>query len=295
MGAYWFGFKGGIIFSAAIAIAYIPHIFIQWSSNPHESFTQYVEIIMFLIIGSLLGVLSDIQRLKNFQLREANERIVRMDRLSLLGQLAAGLAHEIRNPLGSLIGSAEIIEGALGVGHQKYEFAQIMKKELLRLRDKLNEFLKFARPASPNIVPNHLNDVVHSTVTLAEKQAVKMNCRIALALDENMPIVPIDAEQIGQILLNLLLNAVQAMPGGGTVTVSTGYTDKALVLDVRDEGPGLEPGSEEKIFEPFYTKKTDGTGLGLAIAKQLVEGMNGTLTVAPSERGARFVLRIPHG
>lgn len=294
LGAYWFGLRGGLIFALLSGIAYVPHILFQWSLHPTEAFTQYVEIVMFTVVGSLVGVLSDIQRLQSEQLKKAHEKIRRMDRLSLLGQLAAGLAHEIRNPLGSLIGSAEILEEAIGPEHPKREFLDIMKAELNRSRDKLNEFLKFARPARPQILPNDINDVVRATLALAKQQAEKLGCRIVTELSNSMPMVPMDSEQLKAAVLNLLLNGCQAMPDGGSLTIRTWDEDNCACLSVWDEGPGISPDKVDKVFEPFYTTKEKGTGLGLATVKQLVEGQNGTVSLFPAGKGACFEIRIPH-
>jgi len=293
--AWLYGLRGGIFFTVFAAVSYLPHIIIQWSAHPGEKFTQYVEIAMFFVISSLVGILSDTQRRQYRQIQEANLTINRMDRLSLLGQLAAGLAHEIRNPLGSLIGSTEILEESLGSDHPKIEFVAIMHKELNRLRDKLNEFLRFARPAPPQQIDNNINDVVNAAVELVRQEAAKSACLISVAGDETMPLIPMDAEQIKQGLINLLLNAIQAMPSGGTVTVTTRYDTKGISFSVEDEGGGIPAENREKVFEPFFSTKKEGTGLGLPIVKQLVEAMDGTITLTATPAGSRFEIRIPDG
>lgn len=276
------------------AILYLPHIFLHWSHMPGEIFTQNVEIVMFFIIASLVGLLSDIQKRQQKQIGEAHSSMRRMERMSLLGQLAAGLAHEIRNPLGSLIGSVEILAESLGKDHPKFEFIEILQKEHRRLRDKLNEFLTFAKPASPCILPNSINDIVQATVQLVEKQAAKSGCTIILDPGTSLDDVPVDADQLKQILLNLLLNACQEMSEGGTITVTTKSGRESFCISVSDQGKGIDTNNIDKIFEPFYTTKKDGTGLGLAIVKQLVESMNGTITVQSGSSGSQFTIRIPY-
>jgi two-component system, NtrC family, sensor histidine kinase HydH len=291
--AYKFGFRWGLTAAIFSAIVYIPHIFLQWASMPMEMFTQYIEIIMFLVIGSLVGILSDIQKAQLKQIAQANERMNRMDKMSLLGQLAAGLAHEIRNPLGSLIGSDEILAESLGKAHPKYEFIEILQKEHRRLRDKLNEFLSFARPTPACIIPNNLNAIVKATVNLAEKQTIKSGCSLVLDLDDKLRDIPIDADRMKQILLNLLINSCQAMPNGGTITVCTWPEKESVCLSINDQGAGIDKKIISRIFEPFFTTKNDGTGLGLAIVKQLIEEMNGKIDVQSSQQGSQFTIRIP--
>jgi signal transduction histidine kinase len=291
--AYWFGFRWGLIAAIFSAITYLPHIFLHWSHMPMESFTQYVEIVMFLLIGSLVGILSDVQRKQQKQIEQAHLHMRRMDRMGLLGQLAAGLAHEIRNPLGSLIGSDEILAESLGKDHPKYEFIEILQKEHRRLRDKLNEFLSFARPVTACIIPNNLNDIVQTTVKLAEKHAQKSGCTFELDLKSGLEDVPVDADQMKQIVLNLILNACQAMPDGGKITIATLIEKEYFKILVKDQGHGIDEKIRNSIFEPFFTTKKDGTGLGLAIVKQLLETMNGSIEVQSSVNGSQFTIRIP--
>lgn len=293
--AYWFGFRWGLAAALFCAIVYVPHIYLQWAHMPMEMFTQYVEIIMFLVIGPLVGILSDIQRKQQKQIHETYMQMHRMDRMSLLGQLAAGLAHEIRNPLGSLIGSDEILAESMSRDHPNYEFVDILQKEHRRLRDKLNEFLSFAKPSALCIIPNNLNDIVQATVNLAEKQIQKSGCTLDLRLDKSLNEAPVDADKMKQILLNLLLNACQAMPDGGKITIATGKENGFVYISIEDQGIGIDEQVRNRIFEPFFTTKEDGTGLGLAIVKQLLETMNGTIEVKPTENGSLFITRIPDG
>jgi signal transduction histidine kinase len=295
LGAYWFGLRQGMIFAFIAAISYIPHIYFQWSHDPMQSFTQYVEIVMFFGIASLVGVLSDIQKKHQLQIEEANKNMRIMERLSLLGQLAAGLAHEIRNPLSSIIGSVEILKDKFKNDKEGAEFAEIMKKELKKMNDKLNEFLRFAKPTPVQSVPNNLNDVVKATVNFVQNQALKAGVAIRIELDDSLPIIPMDAEQLKQALLNLILNAMQAMPKGGNITTGTWKSEKIIGFFVEDDGPGIPENLREKVFEPFYTTKADGTGLGLSIVKQLVEAMHGNVTARQGKTGARFEVEIPNG
>ena len=295
--AYWFGFRWGLGSAMLSGLLYVPHIFFQWGpSLHHETFTQYVEIAMFGGVAAMVGIFSEIQKTQQRKIAQASEQIRRMDRLSLLGQLAAGLAHEIRNPLGSLIGSTEILRADFPPGHEKVEFVDILHKELQRLNMKLDHFLHFAHPAQPAIIPNSINDVVNESVALVAKQAGQNGVIINTALDPHIPLVPMDSEQIKQVLLNLLLNAMQAMDHGGQVTVSTAQSDGWVAVAVEDVGPGIDDEHLPRIFEPFYTTKQNGTGLGLAIVLQLLEGMGGRVRVTSASHGsgARFEVRIPH-
>ena len=149
LAAYYFNLKFTIVYAVLFGLLYAPHIFFQWSFDAAHSFTQYVEISMFLVIASILGILFEIRHQQQNQIIHQQEELAKEKKLSLLGKLAAGLAHEIRNPLGGLLGSAEILKESLGEEHPKAEFVQIIEKELKRVNSKLNEFLDFARPRQP--------------------------------------------------------------------------------------------------------------------------------------------------
>lgn len=292
--AYWFGSKYGFLTAFLTGLFYAPHIFFQWSFDPMESFTQYVEICMFLIIGTLVGLLTDIEKKQYKELNEANLKIHRMDRLSLLGQLAAGLAHEIRNPLGSLIGSIDILKDGFDKNDKKYEFLAIIDKEIHRLRNKLDEFLKFAKPSPPQKIPNNLNDVINAAISLTKESASKNSIEFELNLNNKMPLIPIDGELIKQILINLILNAIQAMPEGGKIQILSSFDNFSISFSIKDEGNGIPHSELEEIYKPFYTTKENGTGLGLSVVKELVVSMNGTIFAESGDNGTCFNLRIPY-
>ena len=290
--AYRSGLRWGLAAAFVSAITYLPHILLQWRSMPMEMFTQYVEILMFFIIGGLVGILSDRQKAQQQQIEANSRKMFQMEQMSLLGQLAAGLAHEIRNPLGSLIGSDEIIAEGLGATHPLMEFVTIMQKEHRRLRDKLNEFLQFARPRPICVLPNKLTELVHETVTQIGRQYPEIEYKESIQWPEIEEEILVDADKLKQILLNLLLNACQAMPAGGKIHVTTFRTKTGASISIEDQGPGISADTLDRIFEPFFTTKENGTGLGLAIVKQLAEEINGTVGVESSESGTTFILRI---
>jgi len=293
LAAFRFGLRGGLVCALVCALLYAPHILFQWHSFPQEAFIKSIEIAMFAVVGGVVGVLADIQQHQHRQLLDAQRQVRRMDRLGLLGQLASGLAHEIRNPLGALIGSAEILDDAIVAADPNKEFVRILRKELVRLRDTVNEFLLFARPAPAERIPNNLNDVVKATCSLVEQEARRHGITFDCRLDESMPLIPMDAEKLKQIMLNLMLNSIQALPDGGTVTVTTRLEKQWASLLIADNGPGIPVEQQKEIFTPFYSTKKEGTGLGLSIVKQLVEAVNGSIHYVANDNGACFEVRIP--
>ncbi|MFH1761153.1 MAG: ATP-binding protein [bacterium] len=291
--SYLFGVKKGLLYAVFCGLLYTPHIFFQWSFDSHQSFTQYVEISMFLVISALVGFLSDIQQKQKNEIIKQQKELLRADRLSLLGKLAAGLAHELRNPLSSLMGSVEILRKDLEPGYKRIEFVRILDKELKRLNKKLNEFLFFAKSRPLELIPNNINDIINAMLTMLETRITSNNITVKKDLDGRIPLVRMDSEQIKQVLLNLVLNSIEAMPSGGALRLSTHYSENHLSLTIEDNGPGIPPQDKEKIFDPFFTTKSDGTGLGLSIVKQIIERHNGSIKVF-IKQGLRFEIRIPN-
>jgi signal transduction histidine kinase len=163
------------------------------------------------------------------------------DRLAAVGELSAGIAHEIRNPLATIKGAVEILESEIPENHPKREFVQVVREETARVNRIISEFLTFARPPHPAFEPASLNEIVESTLLLLRKEAESSRVRIATRLEE-LPSVSLDRDQIRQVLLNIVLNCIQAMQSGGELTLSTFYesaSDEIVVL-IRDTGPGMD-------------------------------------------------------
>jgi signal transduction histidine kinase len=295
LAAYFFGYKGGLLYALICSLIYAPHILMQWSHDPHQRFTQFVEIVMFFIIASLVGFLAEIQRRQPGEISRHQAEQGRMERLKLLGTLAAGLAHEIKNPLNSLIGSAEILGRGMEPGGEQLEFVTIIQKELSRLNKKLDEFLSFARSRPLDLVPNDINDILNSIASLLRGHSQKNQMEIKTSLADESRLIPLDAESIKQVLLNLCLNSLEATPAGKEIILRAFYTKTHLVVTVQDTGPGISPENRKKIFDPFFTTKAKGTGLGLSIATRIIENHYGLLTLDDSEPGTCFKIMIPYG
>jgi signal transduction histidine kinase len=305
--ALWFGWRGGIAAAIIAGVFYTPHIVMAWRSNPEYRSAQFVEIGMFFVIATLTGVLADVERKQRqkieetasrlsetyTQLQSSIEQLRRADRLSALGELSAGLAHEIRNPLGALEGAVQILQRPELPAETRHEFAQMAAKEVGRLKSLLTSFLDFARPQRPRRAVMEMGLLLDSVAHLAAETARMASVDIKVEAQETAPIA-VDAEQIKQVLLNLVLNAVQAMPQGGRVVLRARQQDRSVLLEVADEGRGIPAEHLDRIFDPFFTTRANGTGLGLAIAHQIVYGHGGEISVRNNpDRGATFTLILP--
>jgi signal transduction histidine kinase len=232
-------------------------------------------------------------------LRQAQDGLVRSERLASVGRLAAGLAHEVGNPIAAILGMQELLlADGLSEAEQR-DFLFRMRNETERINRILGDLLAFSRPTAgrggPETEPGSVEAAVHDTATLLSPQSSMRNVTLDLAVPPGLPPVTLSREHQVQVLLNLLLNAADACAGGGRITVSAAPSDLGVRLVVQDDGPGVAPEVRERLFEPFVTTKDigKGTGLGLAVCRGLVEAAGGTLALDPTPQGARFVVDLP--
>ncbi len=254
------------------------------------------EIELFRGVGASIGVV-----LQNSQVYE---RMKERDRLAALGQMAAGLAHEIRNPLGSIKGAAQYLQpvGQQAADASTKEFLNIIVEEVDRLNKIVSQFLDYARPYRGDQKPLDVNDVVRKTLQLVEKEEGAARVEISTSLIDGMPQVRADAEQLRQVFLNLAINALQAMSAGGRLQVSTslrrstrrGAVAAFLEVRFRDTGLGIPLADIKSLFIPFFTTKEKGTGLGLPISQRIIENHGGTIEVRSQPgAGASFTVLLP--
>ena len=307
-GAFWYGLSGGFVLAVITSVLYVPHIVLHWGHAPLYRTNQFAEILMFFVIGTIAGILSDRLRREREQHRSTAEELARayrqlqatferlrlVDRLSALGALSAGMAHEIKNPLGSITGSIEILESAVPDGDERQEFVQILKKEIQRLSEIVSNHLDLVRPIKPERGPHDVGEIVRSVVELMRKQATQQGVELSLNVDDGLPTLSVDGQQVRQAVLNLVINGVQALPDGGRVDLSVARHGDRVRVRVEDDGSGLDEQALRQVFEPFFTTKDGGTGLGLSIAFQIADQHGGDLRVENrAEGGARFDLELP--
>ncbi|MGD0891763.1 MAG: ATP-binding protein [Terracidiphilus sp.] len=236
------------------------------------------------------------------QLRESRKEIETMHRtqmsraehLATLGELATGLAHEIRNPLAGIAGVIEIIGRDLPETSPARDMVKDVRLEINQINRILTDLLETARPHPPMMMRSNLNTTVEHAVMLARQQVLSQPIKIELDKAPDLPEVEHDSDQIHQVLLNLLLNAVQAMEGAGTVRVEIGKHGDCASVAVSDTGRGIPEQQLPQIFRPFYTTRGNGTGLGLSLARRIVEEHHGRIHVTSVVgKGTRFEVLIP--
>jgi two-component system, NtrC family, sensor kinase len=237
-------------------------------------------------------------------LKQSQDTLRRADRLSSLGLLTAGLAHEIRNPLVAIRTFTQLLPERYDDAEFREGFQGLALKEVDRICGLINDLLSFARPSRPNIAEESMNDVVDGIARILETEAKEKGVEITRDFALNLPRVWIDREQMKQVFMNLILNAIQAMGEGGSIFISTrltsrndtGHAGQFVQVEVRDTGVGIPPENIEHIFDPFFTSKEEGSGLGLSISHQIVQEHGGYVTVESKVGvGTTFFINLPIG
>ena len=308
LASFWFEIVGGLLTAGGLTAVYLVHILRHWRHQPFYSFQQYTEIAVYFVVAILTGSLSRIQRRARERLETAGAQLAEAyrklndtfdqlrhaDRLASLGQLSSGIVHEIRNPLGSIQGAVEILGRGLSAEDPKNEFALIARTELARLNKLLGEILRFSKPAAPSQMPTDPAELVEAALRLCSDQAKQQSVGVVFEPGRSENRIMVDPEQIKQVLLNILINALQVQPTGGRVVIRAQAEGSDTVISIRDSGPGISPENLDRIFDPFFTTRGDGTGLGLSISYQLVRNNGGRIrAISLPGEGACFEIAFP--
>jgi two-component system sensor histidine kinase PilS (NtrC family) len=231
--------------------------------------------------------LSEITRLRESAARE--------ERLAVLGRLSAGLAHEIRNPLGSISGCVQLVRESPLLSAEERRLLGIILDEVERLDDLVATMLQVGRPHEPQCAEHDLRPVLQAVVEMVRRgSAVAKRVSIEHVLPDEPVIGWVDRDQVRQVLWNLIKNALQASPPGGHVRATLAGGSGRVVLSVSDDGQGLSPSQREKVYNMFYSERTHGAGIGLALVRQIVDAHGGTIEIESEQnQGATFIVTLP--
>ena len=300
-----FGLAGTLAYTALASMAILSFLL-----HPDAEFSPYLRraIAFLVMVGNLVNALAQDLRLQSErhrrtaeQLAEANERIQqaeqaarRSDRLAALGQLSAGLAHELRNPLGTIKASAELLQRNVASENDvAREMAGFIASEVDRTNSLVTRFLQFARPLKLRRDKADLSQTLDRAIAQVEREA--KGAAIYKNYQPEIAPFPFDAELMERVFYNLILNAVQASPPGGAVSVKTRAGADCVEIAVIDRGVGIEPAQRDSIFNPFFTTKPEGVGLGLAIVSKIVDEHGGKITVESDPgKGSIFHVVLPN-
>jgi len=308
-----FGVLGTQIFVVLSCGAYLSFLgFLdrdRWLVEPPEEMELALRVIFLAVAGNLTNTLAEALRRQfaktkivagqlaeaNRNLQEAEEAVRRSDRLAALGQLAAGLAHELRNPLGTIRASAEMLNRSVASENEvAREVAGFIAEEVDRTNSLVTRFLDFVRPLELRRAPADLAQVLDRSVTMVEREAAAREVTVYKNYSPDIPPFPLDAELMERVFYNLLVNAAQATAPGGAVTIKARPVADNAEVSVIDRGQGIEPKMLDSIFNPFFTTKPDGVGLGLAICSKIVDQHGGKIVVeSEPAKGSVFRVYLP--
>jgi len=260
--------------------------FFQTTNKIRKSLLVMGLISIMLIIVTIIVI----NRIFAAMLR-LEERVLAGDKLKSLAQLSAGVAHEIRNPLGIISGNAELLKEAVGEDKDRKELVDHIISETERLEKILRNYLEFSKPATLENSYQNINEILEKTLQLCQHQLHNEGIVVNKQFQEDLPPVRLDAQRMIQVFLNLILNAKEALLQGGWLTIRSVSEDRSILIEIIDSGMGINPENMNKIFEPFYTTKKTGSGLGLSIAKRIVEEHHGTIEIK-SEPGKGTTARV---
>lgn len=271
---------------------------LQWDQGVIiGSFLLLLAGVSCLLIGAAYSwnrVLSHEVAEKAAELRRSHERLLRSERFAAVGEAAAYVSHEIKNPLMVIGGFAQQLKRNPELSPTALTKLQLISDEVKRLENFLGELRDFTRPAPPAKKEADLNELVRQIATMMQDAAKDMGIQLVTHLADNLPKISFDMNQMKQVLINLVKNAMEAMDDGGTITVITEHRGDQVAIDVHDTGKGIPPEVLPNIFNPFFTTKKTGTGLGLAVINKIIEDHHGSITVSSSkEKGTTFSVALP--
>jgi len=286
--AFYFGLRTGLLTAAAASILYM-----LAGSGPPPMPGVPLRVAFFALVGLCMGMVAEQMRRRREALERQQEQLLRWDRLATVGELAAGLAHELRNPLAGISGALHVLGSQFQPDDDRRALLADLQSQIARMNRTLTDLLRHARPEKPQRLLVEINGVLEQSLKFLPRGGIEVIRR----LDSSLPPVSADPNLLHQALLNILVNARQAMPHGGRLTIETHAlpgNGRPVQIRITDTGVGIADDQIARIFQPFFTTKAQGTGLGLAIAARVVEEHGGRITVeSVVGKGTAFTIALP--
>lgn len=315
LSAFSFGLPGGVITAVVISLLIFPHIIIDWGGLMLKNLNMIFEVLLYNIVGLLTGFLVSSDRRKRRELEKAHGRLERSlkeielrgerlmqveeslrahEKLALMGEMSAIMAHEVRNPLGSIQGAAEILSDRVKNDSEAQKYASILMKEVKRLDDVVTGLIASAKPRERAREPVEVNKLLRDVLYLYSQSARKKGVRIDGRLEDDLPQVLADEDMLRQVFINLFLNAVEAVNTGGLITVHSRKHSQGAAISISDTGRGISDEQKGRLFDLFFTTKEGGTGLGLSISKRIIEDHGGKISVESAVgKGTEVLITLP--
>lgn len=303
LAAFRHGLRGGLLAALVTSLVYLPHAFApgHHHHDPAGGLEKALEILLYNSVGATAGWLAELERRRRRELqvalaeqRRLVDQLVHASRLTALGEVVAGIAHEIKNPLHALAGTAEIVDPLIPADSEERRMWEIHRKELARLSRVAERFLSFARPSPSALVPLDLRRVAEQLALLTEAEARHRHVRLVVDCPDLPVTVRGDVDQLASLALHIAVNAFKkAATTGGTLRIAVSAEPDAALLTLENDGPPLPDEGRARLFDPFYSDDPAGTGLGLSIAARIAEQHGGSITADNAGLGVRFSVRLP--
>ena len=264
------------------------------TEGPHPRWGGYYQYHVFPVFNVGAG---DLERVIYFEkdateARKLEQRLQQVERLKALGTLAAGIAHEIRNPLATINFNTQMLRRELDLKPAQKEMLRDVFEQIRRMDHIIQQVLHFARPSDPQFLPAGLNEVVHRCLDMSKMYLIKAQVEVSVDLQPDLPPIIMDFNQISQVLMNLMINSIEAMPEGGKLSITTYWRpEQGQIFEIHDSGTGILEEDKGRIFDPFFTSKPEGTGMGLSISRQIIE-KHGALMELDSSPGKGTTFRL---
>jgi len=254
-------------------------------------------VVMIILLVTLIFVVKrgeGIIQQRTLERIRLKEQLSRAERLSSLGEMVAGISHEIRNPLGIIRSSAELLKKKMDKSAPMSTIPDVIVEEANRLNNIITDFLNYAKPHPPNFAPCRVDEILEKNITFLNPQLDDQGYSIKKRYNGNIPPIPADSDMMYQVFLNILINSMQAMPGGGEIQIDIESDSETVNIVFKDKGKGIPQEILEKIWDPFFTTKETGTGLGLGIVKNIIEAHNGNVHIENRPiYGAQVTIQLP--
>ncbi len=286
LGSFWFGIKGAAIVSLSTIAIYLPFELLRWRGDFHN-FDTLLEAGLFVFIALTLGYLSE---------KEKKEHAARIEaeKLAAIGKAVSEIAHDMKSPLVAIGGFANQVFRKLSGDESSQKKLQVVLKETKKLEEMVKDMLEFGRPLELRRSRASLNDLTTETLEAAKPIAAKAGIELNTDLDKSLPLLDLDVSKMEKVLMNLVVNAIEASQPDKEVLVRTRSSKLQVFLEIEDHGHGIPEEDRDNVFQPFFSRKKGGTGLGLANVKKIVEAHGGKITFHPNkDQGTTFVISLP--
>ncbi len=253
-----------------------------------------VMAILFIVLRTMVKRGERIIQKRTEERMLLKEELSRSKHLSALGEMTAGISHEIRNPLGIIKSSAELLKKKMKKLDPSNTIPDIIFEETLRMDEIISDFLNYAKPKSPSLTPCKLSDILNKNIAFLSHEITGKGHHVKTEFTEDLPDIQADADMLYQAFLNILINSMQAMPEHGEILIKTMFHDDMAVITFEDQGTGVPKENLDKIWDPFFTTKEKGTGLGLGLVKNIIESHKGTIKIEnKQDSGVRVIIELP--